>query len=91
MQTWKKIDVIGYKIEPGSETVRNSPLYEFTTNVCLQCLQLTDKKTRPIYRIPSQKHTVCDRCFRDLSTGKLNTDLYEQVTRKDLVAFYRRK
>lgn len=90
--TKKKNDekqIVGYKIVPGFDTIPNSPLGELTEDVCLRCVQLSDRKKYEITRTDvNERSTVCDRCFRELSSGKLNTELYEQVQRKDLVAFY---
>jgi hypothetical protein len=84
--------IVGYKIVPGVDTIINSPLGEVTEDVCIKCVQSSDRRKYEIMRSDvNERSTVCDRCFRELSTGKLNTELYEQVTRKDLVGFYHKK
>lgn len=94
MEEIKESEAIGYKIIPGSKTRELDPFGDLTRDVCVKCLQPTDKKIYEIVKrskIDIDRNTVCDRCFRYLDTGKVNDDLYEHVIRKDLVAFYREK
>jgi len=81
----------GYKITPGRQTIKISPLAELTRDVCLKCLQPTDKKIIEIKNEETSRHTVCDWCFRNIQSGKEEIDIYSHVVRKDLVAFFRKK
>ena len=92
MKEINETEVVGYKIEPGSKTVKISPLMEFTQDTCLKCLQPGDKIEYEITRKDLEGHsTVCDRCFRYLQTGKKENEIYPLLLRKDLVAFFRKK